>query len=80
MMSLERLFLFTKPSRFWRSQFCCWGRMYSFMEGILMVFMPLLYCVVSYEQRACLKASFLRSSVSFIMTNCARRNQRKLYM
>ena len=35
-----------------------------------MVFMPLLYSVVSYEQRASLKATFLRFSVSFIMTNC----------
>ena len=35
-----------------------------------MVFMPLLYSVVSYDQRAFLKASFLRFSVSFIMTNC----------
>ena len=37
-----------------------------------MVFMPLLYSVVSYEQRASLKATFLRFSVSFIMTNCGR--------
>ena len=60
----------TEP--FLRSQFNCWVRMYSFTEGMLMVFMPLLYSVVSYEQRASLKATFLRFSVSFIMTNCAR--------
>ena len=70
-MSLERAFLVAKPSRFLRSQFNCWVRMYSFTEGMLMVFMPLLYSVVSYEQRASLKATFLRFSVSFIMTNCA---------
>ena len=63
--------LFGRQSEpFLRSQFCCWVRMYSFAEGILMVFMPLLYSVVSYEQRASLKATFLRFSVSFIMTNC----------